>query len=217
MKGSFQAHLCQQWCHPYCIFRKNWIYSKCDWNPCPPLIFQLMHQSFGLNKLAGLRNLLICHTPKHISLPQYELFNELFIILDWSCAQRTSSIINELSAPLWGVGKALRIIELWFESHCTEHKDKCSWPQWSMHTQVFFVCRQSLIGTNKPSKDVWFYFRRAEFYWFCFKNMVRFFFYLFSNKIWMQIKCNIEHSWWKNNLICTDKGHLCWIWGAEFL
>lgn len=59
-----------------------------------------MHQSFELNKLAGLRTLLICHTPKHISLPHYELFNELFIILDWSCAQRTSSINNELSAPL---------------------------------------------------------------------------------------------------------------------
>lgn len=74
-----------------------------------------MHQSFRLNKLAGLRSPLIRHTPKHISLPQYELFNELFIILDWSCAQRTSSINNELSALLRGLGKALRIIELWFE------------------------------------------------------------------------------------------------------
>lgn len=28
---------------------KNCIYSKCDWNPCPALIFQVTHQSFRRN------------------------------------------------------------------------------------------------------------------------------------------------------------------------
>lgn len=197
---GFQAQLCLQSSDIVLYFhRKYWIYSKCDWNPCPPLIFQLMHQSFRLNKLAGLRTPLIRHTPKHISLPQYELFNELFIILDWSCAQRTSSINNELPAPLRGLGKALRIIELWFEGFeaspsISLYWDKCSWPQWWMQTEAFFVCCQSLIRTTR-SKDVGVYFRRAEFY--CHK-------YDFSQAV-------------KNNQMCNDEGHLCWIWKAQFI
>lgn len=134
--------------------KKNWIYSKCDWNPYPPLKFQLMHQSFGLNKLAGLRTLLICHTPKHISLPQYELFNELFIILDWSCARRTSSINNELSAPLWGVGKALRIIELWFERFGASPSISLYWAQRQMQlTAVIDADAGLLCLPPKPDRD----------------------------------------------------------------
>lgn len=195
MKGSFHATNQSSSLYFHESQKKNCTYSKHDWNPWDPLIFPLMHQSFGLNKLAGLRILLICHTQKHISRPQNELFNELFIIiLDWSCAQRTGSINDELPAPplrSWESSQNNWTVVFWrdsglrLQSHCTERKDKRGWPRWSMRTRLCFVCRRSLIGTNKPSKDVRFHFRRVEFYWFYFKNVVIFFlfFYVFSNKI----------------------------------
>lgn len=146
-----------------------------------------MHQSFGLNKPAGLRTPLICHTPKHISLPQYELFNELFIILDGSCAQRTSSINNELPAPLWGAGKALRIIELRFERFGASPSISLSWAQRQMQlTAVIDADAWRQTNHQQMSALTWeepTFIASVSRIW-----SVSFFFYLFSNKTWMQIK-----------------------------
>lgn len=64
-----------------------------------PLIFHIMRQSVGANKLWRF----FSSVTLNISLSQYELFNEPFII-------PTSSIVHEASCPLWANGRTFTII-----------------------------------------------------------------------------------------------------------
>lgn len=110
-----------------------WIYSECVWSPGP---LHLMYQSFRLNKLCCAEDSSHqSYSEKHISLPQYELFNEIFIILTGAARRgRVPSTAHPLPPPppLCGAGKALRIIELWFPCRSIKHKDNWTWLLWLM-------------------------------------------------------------------------------------
>lgn len=151
---------------------KNCIYSKCDWNPCPALIFQVTHQSFRRNgilhpsysKTYQLTSVWIIQWAIHY--PGLALCTEDKFHQQWTPCFSLESW--ESSQNNWEIFGASPSISLYW--------DKGSWPQWWMRTEVFCLLPKPDQDKQTWPQDVRFYFRRAEIYLVCFINMVRYYF-----------------------------------------